>query len=352
MMPDHVPGADFPLPLPAGMEEPPPATARDPGPLHHSFKINPTGGFDRYDYSRTAVAKDWRVPTEKVAWVAERPPNSDHLFAHDSMLSKQPNELLNPPPLTKEEKKAKAETARAEKDRRAGLGDAAREAEDEQTKADKWLEARSLSRRALAVRIGRKAWNYGIAMTTTPSEIATEQLVTINAEITMVLPEDEISLTSDQAVIWLPHAVPLSKETLKWFNKVSSISSYQSVTKDIYELLLVDELEEGRFKDLEVCAHAAGPRRDAHYALARRVTPCSRSSRRAAPRRVRTSREPCVRRVGSRARRGSTSSSRSSLPRPSATAPSRRQRRGAASGSSWRTSRSLRSSCPISSRRS
>ena len=76
--------------------------------------------------------------------------------------------------------------------------------------------------------------------------------MTINAEITKVLPEDEISLTSDQAVTWLPHAVPLSKEVLKWFNKVSSMSAYQSVTKDIYELLLVDELEEGRFNNLEV----------------------------------------------------------------------------------------------------
>ena len=251
MMPDHVPAGEADTPMPEE-EVPPPAVARDPGPLHHSFQVNPTGGFDRYGYSRTAVAKEWRAPSEKVAWEAERPPNSDHLFAHDIMLSKQPNELLNPPPLTKEEKKAKAEAAKAEKDRRAGLGDGAREAEDEQTKADKWLEARSLSRRALAVRIGRKAWNYGIGMVNTPSEIAAEHLVAINAEITKVLPEDEISLTSDQAVTWLPHAVPLSKETIKWFNKVSSLSAYQSVTKDIYELLLVDELEEGRFNNLEV----------------------------------------------------------------------------------------------------
>ena len=46
MMPDDVPAGEADVPMPEE-EVPPAAVARDPGPLHHSFQVNPTGGFDR-----------------------------------------------------------------------------------------------------------------------------------------------------------------------------------------------------------------------------------------------------------------------------------------------------------------
>jgi hypothetical protein len=260
------------IPLPEGMEpvEVPAEAVAAPapvvGPLPFNYKVNAAGGFDKYGYSETAVAKDWRAPTEKLSTNVLRP-DSDHVFELRTMLSKEPDELLNPPALGKQEKKEKAAADKAERDRRAALGDEARANEDEQKKAKKWFEARSLARRALAVRVGRKAYNYGIGFTTTPSEIPAEQLTTINAAIAKVLPADEITLTNDQAVMLLTHAVPLSKEVQKYFNADARLSAYQSVTKDICELLLVDEMEGGRFNALEVRARTAHePPRDEHAA--------------------------------------------------------------------------------------
>ena len=240
------------VPLPEGMEmaDEVPVPAHVVGPLPFNYKVNPDGGFDKFGYSNTAIAKDWRTPTERLATVFERPDSSDHLFELRAILSKEPDALLNPPPPTKDEKKVTAAAVKAERERRAALGDEARDQEDEEKKAKKWFESRLLARHALAVRIGRKAYNYGIGFTTTPSQIPAEQLTTINAEIAKVLPEDEIKLTNDQAVTWLTHAVPLTKEVQKYFNVGSSLSSYQSVTKDIYDLLLVDELDSGRFNAL------------------------------------------------------------------------------------------------------
>ena len=245
--------AAVPIPLPGGME-PAPEAALDivVGPLPFNFKENPLGGFDKYGYSHTAVAKDWRSPTEKLLTVVERP-SSDNLFDFASILSKEPGELLNPPPLTKEEKKAKATADKAERERRAELDDDARDKEDAEKKDEKFQQARALSRRGLAMRIGRKAFNYGTShKSSTPSEIPEEHLTTINDYIAKVLPDDDIKLTSDQAVTWLCHAVPLSPDTLKFFSSSSRFSAYQSIAKDICELLLVDELVDGRFNQL-VC---------------------------------------------------------------------------------------------------
>jgi hypothetical protein len=230
-----------------------PAPATVVGPLPYNYKVNDAGGFDKYGYSNTAIAKEWRAPTVRLATVILRP-DADHLFELRTIIAKEPDELLNPPPLSKEEKKAKAAAEKAEKDRRAGIGDEARGQEDEKKKANKWLEARSLARRALAVRIGRKAYNYGIGFTSTPSVIPAVQLTTINAEIAKVLPDDKITLTNDQAITWLTHAVPLTKDAQKYFNVNSGLSAYQSVTKDMCELLLVDVIENGRFNALAVCA--------------------------------------------------------------------------------------------------
>ena len=94
------------IPLPEGMEPiQVPAVAVPTGPLPYNYKVNPAGGYDKFGYSHTAVAKSWRAPTEKLITVVERP-SSDHLF-DNPFLSKQPDELLNPPPLTKEDKQAK-----------------------------------------------------------------------------------------------------------------------------------------------------------------------------------------------------------------------------------------------------
>jgi len=158
--------APMPIPLPEGMEavqDEDVATAAPVGPLPYNFKLNAeTGHYDKYDYSHTDVAKDWRAPSMKVATVIERP-KPDNLFDHigATLLSAQPTDLLNPPPLSKEEKNRKAAAAKAERDRRAGLGDEARAEEDDKIKGEKWLARRDLARCALAVRMGRKAFNYG-----------------------------------------------------------------------------------------------------------------------------------------------------------------------------------------------
>jgi hypothetical protein len=266
------------IPLPEGMEEVPveavpvaPVPAPVVGPLPFNYKVNAADGFDKYGYSDTAVVKDWRTPTVRLSTVFERP-ESDHLFELRAILSKEPDELLNPPPLGKEEKRVKAAADKAERDRRAALGDEARASEDEEKRAKKWFETRALARRALAVRVGRKAYNYGIGLVTTPSEISAEHLTTINAAIAKVLPDDEITLTNDQAVTWLTHAVPLTKEAQKYFNAHSSLSAYQSITKDICELLLVGEMEDGRFNALEVrvrTCRACTAMRRAHMPVAR-----------------------------------------------------------------------------------
>ena len=354
-MPDPFPHAEIPLPEGVGAVPPPAQPAAPPsipGPLPFNYKVNADGrGYDKYGYSHTAVAKDWRSPTEKLATYSKKP-QSDHLFELTSILQKQPGTLLNPAPLDKVAKRAKNKADADERDRRAALGDAARAMEDEKITAEKWMQARDLSRRTLACRIGRKAYNYGVGLTTTPSEIPAEQLATINSEISKVLPDDDDHvLTSEQAVTWLTHAVPLSEEVKKYMNAGSRLSSYQSVTKDIYELLMVSELTDGRFNGLEVratpllirprCAPICSSVCDsAHEGTNHEGTTllvclcvCTRVRRVTMPPVTRTSR------------------SRSSSPRPSASVPSRRRRRGVASGTSWLTSRSSRTSCRRLSRR-
>ena len=85
-----------------------------PGPLPFNYVANQDEGdgesWTLLGYSHTAVAKDWRKPTEKIKTVFKRP-TPDNLFSAGELVSmaKQPDALLNPPPLTKEEKKAKKE---------------------------------------------------------------------------------------------------------------------------------------------------------------------------------------------------------------------------------------------------
>ena len=211
---DAFPNAE--TPLPEGMQPLPSAAII--GPLPYNFKKNAVEGFDKYEYSHTALVKDWRNPTVKKTTVYDRP-SADHLFELPmGIIGKQPDALLNPPPPTKDEKKATAAAKKAEKDRRAALGDAACAAEDEQQKADKWLAARALNRRQLALRIGRKMLGYGMGLTSIPSSLTEEQLTLINDEITKVLPDDGITLTSDQAVAWLFHAGPLDDAAKKYYN--------------------------------------------------------------------------------------------------------------------------------------
>ena len=168
-MPMPIPGlAPGEIPLPDGMEHEAPPPAPGVGPLPFNYVANPDGSWSQLGYSHTATAKEWRAPTEKVKTIYERPA-PDHLFSAGELheLSRQPNELLNPPPLSREEKRAKRDEEKAERERRADIGDEARAEEDEMKRVQKWLEDRVLNRRRLAVRFGRKAWNYGDALTTT-----------------------------------------------------------------------------------------------------------------------------------------------------------------------------------------
>ena len=164
----------------------------------------------------------------------------------------------------------RGEANKAEAERRSDLSDVDREWEDEQTRAEKWLKERELNRRRLAVRIGRKAWNYGISLSVmcvtthaaatlpqpcslshAPSPVFaprpttfTEQcLEQVNAEIAKVMPEDGIDLSADEALMWIPHSVPLDKEAIKYYNAGAKLSAYQSITKDMYELLLIEDEE-------------------------------------------------------------------------------------------------------------
>ena len=214
---DAFPNAD--IPLPEGMP-PAPAAAAVVGPLPYNFKMNADGvSFDEYGYSDTAVVKDWRQPTKFIGTKVTRPSSDDLFTLPKNIISMEPDELLNPSQqLTKEEKKAKAQAAKDERARRDALGDAGREAEDAKLKHDKWLAARVLNRRELAVRIARKTYGYGVALTSIPSVIAAEHLDMINSEIAKVLPEDNITLSSDQAVAWCFHAVPLDMAALKYYN--------------------------------------------------------------------------------------------------------------------------------------
>ena len=68
-----------------------------------------------------------------------------------------------------------------------------------------------------------------------------------------MLPKDGIKLSSDEAVTWLPNSVPLDKKAKAFYNAGSRISAYQSITKDVYELLLVEEeeMDDSRFTQLE-----------------------------------------------------------------------------------------------------
>ena len=134
------------------------------GPLPFNYVANEAeDGVESWTlmgYSHTAVAADWRTPTEKMQTVFKRPA-PDHLFSAGQLdrMAKAPDALLNPPPLQKEEKKAIKQANKAEAERRSDLSDVDREWEDEQTRAEKWLKERQLNRRRLTVRMGRKAWN-------------------------------------------------------------------------------------------------------------------------------------------------------------------------------------------------
>ena len=86
------------IPLPSGVPAPaaPPAPAPVIGPLPYNCKLNADGTrFDIYGYSQTAIAKDWRTPTELLSTARVRP-KPDKLFDFPaSFLSKQPDELTS-----------------------------------------------------------------------------------------------------------------------------------------------------------------------------------------------------------------------------------------------------------------
>ena len=158
-----------PAPVELEAEAVPAAAPAVKGPLPFNYVASEDGlSWTKMGYSQTAVAKDWRTPTEKINTVYELPA-PDHLFSVGelALMAKQPNDLLNPPPLSKEEKRERSVAGKAEAVRRTkDLSAEARAEDDEQKRAKKWLDDRALNRRRLVVRIGRKAWNYGLSLTT------------------------------------------------------------------------------------------------------------------------------------------------------------------------------------------
>ena len=64
--------------------------------------------------------------------------------------------------------------------------------------------------------------------------------------------DDEVALTSDQIITWAYNSVQLTKPVIKYFASKQLFSSYQMITRDICELLTVEEHpSESRFTDLE-----------------------------------------------------------------------------------------------------
>lgn len=237
-------GADE-LPLPQGM---PAAAVVEP--LPYNYVVN-GDGYDKMGYSNTALASTWRTPTVRLSTVYERP-KPDHLF-DCAPLDKEPGDLLNPPKptLSKEEKAAKLAAGKAESARRKALSEEAQAAEDERVRVDKWLDARKLDRRGLAVRIGRLALNHCRSITHLPTAMPAEHLDFVSKMIEKALPIDEIEFTAEQAATWIYHSVPLTQQVLKYYAIGAKMSGYSSITKDIYELLMVEELEGSRFADLD-----------------------------------------------------------------------------------------------------
>ena len=61
------------------------------GPLPYNYKLNEAGGFDKFGYSHTATAKEWRDPTEKIATEytsGPSPPKGNKSDMVDELLSR------------------------------------------------------------------------------------------------------------------------------------------------------------------------------------------------------------------------------------------------------------------------
>ena len=223
-------------------------------PLPFNFKAaEEGGGFTKFGYSHTDKAKDWRTPLVAGTTQPTRP-QPGNLFGEGECfsMSKDPDALLNPPPLTAVEKRTAKAAKKVETTRRKALSSHEKKEEDDLQEFEKLKAERIIVRRKLAVRAARVAMNYGIGLISVPA-ITEEMLKSMNDAITALLPNDGIVLTADQATTWVFNSSPVSGDTRLWLQ--DAMAAYQGCTNDYLSMLL---LAEGtRFTKLEDDALAA-----------------------------------------------------------------------------------------------
>lgn len=215
-----------------GMEADPPAAAPVatpavvvpfPHPVRSIF-YKPSEGateaareYVKMAYPPGAIVKDWREPTavfEPLTRLGELPSlrgkvTLPALFG-SVPIDKNPDDLLDPPELTREERRA-ASAAR-------------RNRSEEEVAADlraKLQRDRDLQLRQITVKLGRQALDYVQGLEISVSAL---QLSLVNDAIKELYPDR--ALTSDEAVTWIFHERALTGDVLKHYRP--HISEYKA----------------------------------------------------------------------------------------------------------------------------
>ena len=213
-------------------------------------KDEETGMFTRLAYTGTQTAGDWRLPTvlETNTTKVEKPP-ATRLFGEGQNLSLrlEAHALLNPPPMTKQEKHTQKQLAVQERSRVKELTPEQKEEEKYKANIKKLAEQNAMARRTMAVRFARAAFNYGIGiLIPAPENLAPSLLEHVNKHVAKVLDLEEgsedavaLAMNAEQFCMWVPHATLLTGDAVKYYQ--DALSTYQRVTKDITDMLLLEE---------------------------------------------------------------------------------------------------------------
>ena len=223
-----------------------------PGPLPFNWRCAASGMYEKLGYTHDALGKDWRSPTVVLLMQAERP-KSTALFSDGEMLamSKKPDELLNPPAPTFQEKRAAREVNKAEKERVNGLTEGQRLQENKLAGVQKFDAQRASARQFLAVRAARHSLGYGYGMSAMPNAdtIQEEHMTLANKLITAIMPVDNIKLSQDDLLMWAFNSIPLGpiKSAVDLFYR-DRFHEYRADSRDVFDMLSL--LEGSRFTEL------------------------------------------------------------------------------------------------------
>ena len=218
-----------------------------PSPLPYNFKAIGEDGnqqFVEYGYSHTAIAKDWRFPTEIIAtYVRRPPPNPLYWSGEMKSMVKGPNDLINPliTPPTREEKRAAKAAKAAERARFTGLDENAKAAEKEEKLMAENEEKRAMARKHLAVRVARYSIGGGVAFPHLPDSLEPGIVTAANMLVSHVIPDAE-AFTADELLTWVFNDIPLGPAkgpNYLWY--MEDIASYKKTTKDVIELIVREE---------------------------------------------------------------------------------------------------------------